>query len=72
MRRLLSTARSLFPMLIFVLVLATSAGPLAIYASSAQPDALPRPVHQDAPPALVSSEPANGATWHAGAVTLDL
>ena len=70
MRRLLSTARSLFPMLILVLVLATSAGPLAIYASSAQPDALPRPVHQDAPPALVSSEPANGATWHAGAVTL--
>ncbi len=63
LNRLPSIARFL-PSAILILILATAVGSSAIFASNPAADELLRPgVEDGVPPSLVSSEPANGATW---------
>ncbi len=70
LNRLPSIARFL-PTAMLILILAAAVGSSAIFAANPAADRLLRPDSEDgAPPALVSSEPANGATWRGGPVSL--
>jgi hypothetical protein len=70
LNRLPSIARFL-PTAMLIMIVVTAAGSSAIFASNPAAERLARAsLSENAPPALVSSDPANGATWRGDAVTL--